>query len=242
MRKIISLFFLYLLVKLLERQIGRGTDWNQINREENNILLDILPARKNSSGICSRRNLLRLLLWAASFVTSDQVRPRDTQVMRDTIEGNKYSAGRFCTLCDAELCIIRWASVCVLTSCRGRGTSDIRGAMKYNQMSEGQWNIWIRCQRGNKIRSLSSSYLIKCLHLLSGGRRRAGGAFLLGFGFGSFFWIFLLNFGLWSLQVFEIPPASNLLSVMGCHIDSCWVLIFYSVFTKIAFPIQHVLE
>ena len=82
--------------------------------------------RKNSSGICSRRNLLRLLLWAASFVTSDQVRPRDTQVMRDTIEGNKYSAGRFCTLCDAELCIIRWASVCVLTSCRGRGTSDIR--------------------------------------------------------------------------------------------------------------------
>ena len=104
----------------------RGTDWNQINREENNILLDILPARKNSSGICSRRYLLRLLLWAASFVTSDQVRPRDTQVMRDTIEGNKYSTGRFCTLCDAELCIIRWASVCVLTSCRGRGTSDIR--------------------------------------------------------------------------------------------------------------------
>ena len=47
------------------------------------------------------------------------------------------------------------------------------------------------------------------------------------------------------LQVFEIPPASNLLSVMGCHTDSSWIPIFYSTFAKIAlnaFPIQDFLE
>ena len=59
--------------------------------------------------------------------------------------------------------------------------------------------------------------------------------------FESFFLILVLDLG----RNFWIPPASNLLSVMGCHIDSCWILIFYSAFAKIAlnaFPIQHVLE